>query len=365
MKSFIAYLKNLWIPISGPSQERPLKRLEEVDDLLNALITEKRVPGLAITVRKNGGIWYQKGYGYADLEAGTKVDPRQTVFRIASISKNIAATALVHMVKEGTIDLDASLYDYVPYFPKKEHDFTIRQLAGHTAGIRGYKGREYGLDEPYTIKDGLRIFKDDDLLFKPGTGYQYNSYDWVLISLAMQEASGVPFEDYVNEKVLVPLGLSNTFGENGISRDRVEMGKGDRHLVEFYSRRKSGLYKAIPVNNRYKIAGGGYLSTADDIAKFGQAYLKEEVLGDALVSEFLTAQKINGASTYYGLGWQVSQDAEGRSYFGHIGNGVGGYSNLFIYPNEGMVFSILTNCTNPRIQDVLDKSVAIMLSDCQ
>jgi len=89
------------------------------------------------------------------------------------------------MVNDGLIDLDASFYEYVPYFPQKKHDFTIRQLAGHTAGIRGYRGKEYRLNKAYSIKDSLRIFKDDGLLFKPGTNYHYNSYDWVLISLAM------------------------------------------------------------------------------------------------------------------------------------------------------------------------------------
>lgn len=365
MNSFLTYLKSIFTSESELHQQPSLKGKAKVDDLLNTLITEKKLPGLAITVRKHGEVVFQKGYGYADIEANIKVDPKRTVFRIASVSKNIAATALAQMVKENGIDLDASLYDYVPYFPKKEYDFTIRQLANHTAGIRGYKGMEYGLNQPYSIKESLRIFKDDDLLFKPGTVYHYNSFDWVLISLAMQEASGVLFEDYVREKVLLPMGLLNTFGEP-IESDKIEIDEEVAgHMATFYSRRKSGFRKAMPVNNHYKLAGGGYLSTSEDIANFGQAYLKDGILKDKVISEFLTAEKIGGKSTYYGLGWQVSLDASGRSYFGHVGNGVGGYSNLFIYPKEEMVFSILTNCTNPRIQDVLDAAVNTFLVDSQ
>ncbi len=97
-------------------------------------------------------------------------------------------------------------------YPRKQWDFTIRQLASHTAGIRGYQGMEYGLNKPYAIKESIEIFRDDALLFEPGTNYLYNSYDWVLISLAMQEVSGIPFEDYVQKKVLRPLGITNTFG---------------------------------------------------------------------------------------------------------------------------------------------------------
>ncbi len=362
MKSVLTYLKNLFIAQAEELDKTQLQGIEKTDDLLNSLIKEEKIPGLAITVLNKGELFFQKGYGYADLESMSIVDPKRTIFRVASVSKNIAATALAHMVKEGLIDLDSSLYQYIPYFPKKKYDFTIRQLAGHTAGIRGYKGKEYGLNEAYSIKDSLRIFKDDELLFKPGTNYHYNSFDWVLISLAMQEASGITFEEYVQEKVLKPLDLQNTFPEFIESSSKLEL-KMDNELATFYSRNRMGFRKAMPVNNRYKLAGGGYLSTSDDIAKFGQAYLNNDVLDKTVISEFLTSENVNGNPTYYGLGWQVSEDKKGRPFYGHVGNGVGGYSNLFIYPKEQMVFSILINCTNPRIQDVLDNSIDMIISN--
>ncbi|HMB63793.1 MAG TPA: serine hydrolase domain-containing protein, partial [Eudoraea sp.] len=182
--------------------------------LLSELVRQNKVPGLAVTARREGRVFFQKGYGYADLATKVPVNPRRTIFRVGSVSKPIAATALAKMVEEGTIALDASFYDYVPYYPKKEFDFTIRQLAGHMAGIRTYKGKEYGNNEPFTIREGIRIFKDDPLYFEPGTDYLYNSYGWVLISLAMQEASGIPFEVYVKRRVLDPLGMSHTYPEH-------------------------------------------------------------------------------------------------------------------------------------------------------
>ncbi len=362
MKSALTYLKNLFTSQKDELDKTQLQGIEKTDGLLNSLIKEKKIPGLAITVLNKGELFFQKGYGYADFKGKKKVNPKRTIFRVASVSKNIAATALGQMVKDGMIDLDASLYQYVPYFPKKKYDFTIRQLAGHTAGIRGYRGKEYGLNESYSIKDSLRIFKDDELLFKPGTNYHYNSFDWVLISLAMQEVSGVPFEEYVQEKVLKPLDLQNTYPEFIESSSKLEL-KMDNELATFYSRKRMGFRKAIPVNNQFKLAGGGYVSTSGDIAKFGQAYLNNEVLDETVISEFLTSENINGNPTYYGLGWQVSEDKKGRAFYGHVGNGVGGYSNLFIYPKEQMVFSILINCTNPRIQDILDNSIDIIISN--
>ncbi len=193
----LKYLKNLFSSQRIIGSDKTLKGLVKVDGLLQGLVHEKRVPGLSITVLKDGKPVLQKGYGYANLEDKQVIEPMSSIFRTASVSKPIAATALAHMVADGTIDMDISFYHYVPYFPKKKWDFTIRQLASHTAGIRKYKGKEFALNEPYSIKESIKVFKDDPLLFEPGTGYEYTSYDWVLISLAMQEASGVPFEAYV------------------------------------------------------------------------------------------------------------------------------------------------------------------------
>lgn len=369
LNSIITYLKSLFTTKNEAKEQIQVKGLVYVDELLNSLIEGKKIPGLAITVFKKEKVFFQKGYGYADLETKIKVDPKRTIFRIASISKNIAATALAQMVKDRIMDLDGSFYQYVPYFPKKKYDFTIRQLASHTAGIRSYMGKEYGLNKPYSIKDSLQIFKDDALLFEPGTDYHYNSYDWVLISLAMQEASGIPFEEYVQQKVLQPLGMTSTMAEFHLEHRRrtghsdMKWVSSSQNLTTFYSKNRFGFRKAIPVNNRYKLAGGGYVSTSEDIAKFGQAYLKKEILDDDVIAQFITSVKINGNATYYGLGWQVSQDRGGRPYFGHIGNGVGGYSNLFIYPKEQMVVSILINCTNPGIQEELDDCVIGILNN--
>ncbi|MEP5914064.1 MAG: serine hydrolase domain-containing protein, partial [Flavobacteriaceae bacterium] len=180
--------------------------------------------------------------------------------------------------------------------------------------------------------------------------YLYNSFDFVLLSLAMQEASGVPFENYVKEKVLDPLEMLNTFHSGQVERSR------DLHYktAEFYTKTALRFKKATQVNNFYKLAGGGYLSTSNDIAKLGQAILKQKLLNPDTYKSLLTPQTVNGKSTYYGLGFQVSKDNFGRSFVGHVGNSIGAYSNFFVYPKEELVVSILINCTDPKVQDVLD-----------
>ncbi|MEP2239398.1 MAG: serine hydrolase domain-containing protein [Maribacter sp.] len=358
-------MKNVFAAKRVLANDAHLKGLVKADFLLQDLVNAEKVPGIAITVLKGGKTIFQKGFGYADLEQKIRIDSKQSIFRVASVSKPIAATALAHMVQDGLIDLDESFYSYVPDFPKKEWDFTIRQLASHTAGIRVYRGKEFALNEPFGITDSLALLANDPLVYKPGTEYLYNSFDWVMISAAMQGASGIAFEEYVQEKVLNPLGLLNTYtparhpersqSQTDITANAITGSKDRQHVTTFYTKAFSGFRKAIPVDNFYKLAGGGYLSTSEDIAKFGQAFLDKTVeIDDGILNQFLTAHHINDNSTYYGLGWQVSEDAKGRKFYGHVGSGVGGYSNFFVYQEEQLVFSILINSTDPKIQGDLD-----------
>lgn len=311
-----------------------------------ALHTQSRIPGLAITAFHNERKIFEAGYGFSNIDMGIPINPSKSIFRVASASKPIAATALLHMVKAGDIELDRSFYDYVPYFPKKQYDFTIRQLASHTAGIRSYRGKEFALNEAWSIKESIVFFQDDPLLFKPGTSYHYNSLDWVLISLAMEEVSGIPFAEYVKQNVLIPLGMERTFPENPEDQKEGEVTK--------YTRWKVGFRSATPVDNRYKLAGGGFLTTAGDLCKLGLSYLNGRIPDDSVRREFLSPQLINGESTYYGLGWEVSSDLQGRSFYGHTGNSVGGYSNFRVYPDHKVVIATLINSTDPGVQNDLD-----------
>ena len=327
--------------------------MEKANTLFNNLVAEKKVPGLAVTILDKGKILLQNGYGFADIDKRIKVHPKDTVFRIASISKCITGLALGKMVEGGLVDLDESFYTYVPYYPKKKYDFTLRQLASHTAGIRGYRGKEYALNQEYSIKDGIEVFKNDPLFFEPGTSYLYNSFDFVLLSLAMQEASGIPFQDYVKEHVLIPLGLKNTFSPEDLDVNSSAVA----NKTQFYTRRSLSFQEAVEVNNTYKLAGGGYLSTCDNVAKLGQAILERKLLKSETYEQLLTSQIIDGKPIYYGLGFQVSQDSKGRPFVGHVGNSVGAYTNLFVYPGPEKVVAILINCTDPKVQPILDEAI--------
>ncbi|MEM8999688.1 MAG: serine hydrolase domain-containing protein [Bacteroidota bacterium] len=356
----LSYIKNLFGTAPKRIVLEGLDGLEKTNARFHNLVVENQVPGIAVTILKNGKTLLQKSYGYANLNDRVPIDVERTIFRIASISKCITGLALGKMVEEGIVDFDACFHDYVPYYPKKLHHFTLRQLASHTAGIRGYRGKEYALNRPYSIKESIAVFQDEPLVFEPGKGYLYSSFDFVLLSLAMQEASGIPFETYAKEKVLLPLGMENTFSPSlsGMPfRTQRKIPK-----AEFYSKTAMGFKNAVQVNNFYKLAGGGYLSTSADIAAMGQAILRQRLLKKETYDQLLTSQIVAGKPTYYGLGFQVSQDAQRRSFVGHVGNSVGAYTNFYIYPEEKTVVSVLINCTDPKVQIDLDKAFSDLMS---
>ncbi len=350
---FILLMFSLLSFIQSVFAQQPTRNIKKAERVIHKLIKRKKVPGLGITVLKNGELFYENGFGYANITSKTPVHPKKTIFRIASVSKPITAAALAKMVQEGLIDLDASVYKYVPEFPKKKYDFTIRQLGSHTAGFRSYKGKEYVLNKPYSIEEGLTVFKNDALLYKPGTNYLYNSYDFVLLSVAMQRAANKPFDEYVKEKVLEPLQMQNTFPDKADTLP---------NAATYYSKSKiKGFKPASPVNNYYKLAAGGYLSTTEDMAKLGQAFLNNVIASAEIMREFLTPPTINGTSTYYGIGLEVSLDNKNRPYFGHIGNGVGGYAILYIYPAQKMVIALATNVTNPKTDREFKKIINYLI----
>src|SRR6516164_2014374 len=140
------------------------------------------IPGLAVASAVDGQIVYSEGFGYADLEERVPAWPT-TKFRIGSVSKPLTAVALLQLVEQGKIDLDAPVQKYVPTFPDKSGKITPRLLAGHLAGIRHYKGDEFLIARHYdNVLEGLKIFEDDPLVAPPGSKFNYSSYGYNLLS---------------------------------------------------------------------------------------------------------------------------------------------------------------------------------------
>jgi CubicO group peptidase (beta-lactamase class C family) len=306
-------------------------------------VAERGYVGLSIAVGIKGEIVWSEGFGHADLEQQVPVT-RDTKFRIGSVSKSLTAAALAQLVEQGKLDLDAPVQRYVPSFPDKGKPVTVRQVAGHLAGIRHYRGDEFLLARRFnSVTESLAIFKDDPLLFDPGTRYSYSSYGWNLLSAVVEGASGQSFLDYMRASVFDRLGLKNTAADEN---DRIIP-----HRTRFYQRTADGAVRNAPyVDSSYKWAGGGFLSTMDDLVRFGSAHLQAGFLKAETLSVLFTSQKTAaGEPTNYGIGWRVAPDDQGRRTIGHSGGSVGGTTMLLIYPDSGVVVAMAVNMSSARL----------------
>jgi len=310
------------------------------------------IPGISMTVAVDGKIVYSEGFGYADLEERVPVWPT-TKFRIGSISKPLTAVGLMELVQGGKVDLDAPVQKYVPSFPDKGAVITVRMIGGHLGGIRHYRGDEFENQKHYNnVLEGLKIFQDDPLVSPPGVKFVYSSYGFNLVSAVIESASGENFLAYMQEHVFTPLGLVHTTPDQN--------SKIVEERSRFYELPKDGSVENAPyVDNSYKWAGGGFLSTTEDLVRFGTAMLEPGILNSQSLRTMLTSQKtISGEETGYGIGWGVQKTVSGKLIYEHSGGSVGGTSQLIVYPNSHIVMAVIGNLSDARIKRAEVEAVA-------
>ncbi|MEL6718605.1 MAG: serine hydrolase domain-containing protein [Bacteroidota bacterium] len=345
MKAYWFSLAFLILSFSIFAQSKSIP-LEQANRITQKTFEEKNFPGMAVAVWKDGELLMSKGYGYANIKEEITVDPAKSKFRIGSISKPVTAAALAKLYEADAIDLDQPIQTYVPDFPKKKWDINLRQLAGHLAGIRHYKGMEFMSNKYYpTVEEGLDIFKNDPLLHEPSSKYSYSSYGWNLISAAIESAAEKPFLAYMEEEVFEALEMTNTQAEH--SNQEID------DVVSFYIQTFGKNILAPKVDNSYKWAGGGFISTAEDVIKFGVAHLSEGYLQSETLQEWTATQYTkDGKPTNYGIGWRSGKDKKNRAWYGHSGGSVGGTSMLLIYPEEKIVVVTLVNLSSAKMGDL-------------
>jgi len=303
-----------------------------------------KAPGVSAAVAVDGKVVWSEAQGYADMAAKIPVTAA-TRFRIGSISKPLTAAGLVLLVERGLVDLDAPVQKYVPDFPvKPEGTITTRLAAGHLAGIRHYRGSETSLNRSFgSVHDGLKLFENDPLLAPPGTKYNYSTYGWSLVSAVMESASKHDFLEYMDAEVFKPLGMTHT------RPDRA--GAMDPERTRFYKKQADGkIVEEEPIDPSYKWAGGGFLSTPEDLLRFGSALLRADFLKDESRRLLFTSQHTaDGKPTGYGIGWFVRKDKEGHTFYYHTGSQQGATAMILIQPDERLVVALLGNLTQADI----------------
>jgi len=315
-------------------------------DQLQANMKEFGVPGASVVVVKEGLVVWSEALGYADVEQKIRAT-KSTRFRIYSVSKALTSVALGLLVQDGKLDLDRPVQEYVPVFPLKQYPVTTRQLAGHMGGIRGYAGTEYLNQRPFrSVAEGLAIFDRDSLVFRPGDQYLYTSYGFTLISAVIEGASGEPYLSFMRHRVFEPLGMKHTVPDRA---DTIIPSRARWYTRDSLEQTVLAQY----VDNSYKWAGAGFLSTAEDLAFFGVAMFGRRLLESRTVQQLWTSQRTaDGRETGYGIGWRTGLDTGGRRIVGHDG---GSSALLLIYPLEKFVFAFVSNSDQP--QPVFDEEI--------
>ncbi len=325
------------------AQEHQLSEQErtQIEAAVSKFMGSTHVPGLSVAVVENGNIEWAGGFGFADLENNVPASER-TLFRLGSISKTLTAVGAMELWERGKIDLDAPVQKYCPAFPERQKPITTREVMGHLGGIRHYKEGPDDLETGNTkhfenpIQAGLDFFKNDSLVAEPGTHFHYSTQGYTLVGCVMEGASSGKYLDFMRQNVLGPAGMEHTVADNRF--DIIP------YRTRFYQKTKSGTVEnADFLDSSYKIPGGGWLSSAEDVARFEVAVLNDKLIKASTRELMWTPLKpSDGSKDTYGLGWGVG-DKDGIQFVGHSGGQQGTSTDFLIAPRQRAGVVVLTN----------------------
>ena len=316
------------------------------DHILFDEFVKLKTPALSISIRKNDTILYSKTMGFSDIENGIKANSN-TKFRIGSVSKALTSGGLGILLQNNKLNLNTSVNDFFSGKYKLLSSLTVKDLASHTSGIRNYETCfcfpiwEYNSNDQYaSVKESVEIFAYDDLLFKPSSAFSYSSYNFTMLSLLMEKSSNKNFLSFMNEEVFTPLKMTNT--------SNIEIG----NLATFYQVENEEYKTVFKVNNSNKIAGGGFVSTSNDLAKYGSAILNNKLFSEETKQQLFTPIKLlNGEINVqnYGLGWRIDEtskifkDKRKVKIVHHGGVAMGSTAFLLLLPEYNISAAIVMN----------------------
>jgi serine beta-lactamase-like protein LACTB, mitochondrial len=324
----------------------PSETRTRMEDAVSKFMAATKAPGVAVAVVANGQEAWSEGFGMADLENNVPATP-QTLFRLASVSKPITAIAAMQLWERHQLDLDGPVQKYCPAFPQKEYPISTRQVLGHLGGIRHYHSESDDdievnntkhFDDP--IAGGLQFFAKDPLVAKPGTKFNYSTHGFTLVGCAIEGASSRKYIDFVRDNVFGPAGMTHTRWD-----DRVAI---IPYRTRFYTKSKSeDVQNAGFLDASYKIPGGGWLSSADDMAKFEIAVLSDRLVARPTRDMMWTAQSPAPEGSEkdhsgYGLGWGVGI-TDGVTYYAHSGGQQGTTTFIMLVPARNAGIVVLVN----------------------
>ena len=341
----------------SPDLDDPAELGAFLDPLITEGMQEQHIPGLAIAVVKDGDLLFSKGYGYADIEKRTPVDPARTEFRIASISKLFTATAVLQAVEQGRVDLQTDVNSYLKEvrIPATfARPITLRDLLTHTPGFDDeYIGKSARTEADQQPLGRFLAHAIPERLVPPGEVYSYSNIGNAIAGYVVESVEGRDYAAYAADSIFGPLGMRRT-------SYRLPAGLVPDLAVCYTLEGTEFRRNPFDVLNDYP--GGQAISTANDMARFMIAYLQEGRLGDHRIVRDTTARAMMepqfthhaGLRSTVGYGFHQF-NARGVRVVGHDGGYIGSSTRLWLFPEHGVGIFIAANLMVPTLNDMISR----------
>ena len=340
-------MRSILIPalLFGPAVLNAQSR--EVDAYLRSEMEKSSIPGAAVVVTRKGTVVHNGAYGVADLQLKVPVTS-ETVFPLASITKTFAATAVLQLVEQGKLSLDATVGSLLPNAPASWSAVTVTQLLGHTSGLPDViVNPVVGTWVGETLEDALVKLAGMPLQSKPGEAWSYNQTNYMLLGMIVESVSGIPFSQYLERHVLMPLAPAKFY--YGDSKAIVPNRGTWYSMIDFSSgrpKRASAIYPTTVSYPPFIHTAAGLNATAMDLARFVDGVASGRLLKKETTERMWTAVKLADGNVFrmektlgVGLGWIVD-DVPGHRSVG----GTGGSSVAFRhFRDDGLTVVVLTN----------------------
>jgi CubicO group peptidase (beta-lactamase class C family) len=295
-------------------------------------------PGASLLVVQDGVDLVRRGYGLANVEQGSEAGPA-TQYRLASVTKQFTATAILLLAQDGKLKLDDPVRAWIPALPGATRDITLRHLLTHTSGIVDYEEVMPDLPEGEQLGDAdvrRLLAAQDRLYFAPGSAWRYSNSGYALLALVVERASGRSFPDFLRERIFAPLGMEAIAYVRG--------GPEPAHRAYGYSEADGRWLRTDQSPTSAVLGDGGIYASIDDLAKWDAALYDDRLLDDeSRALAFSAATPSDDPDVAYGYGWRITGDT-----LWHSGETIGFRNVIVRWPGRRLTVAILSNRNDPE-----------------
>ncbi len=346
---------------SGPALDA--QRAAQVESLFRDY-SQVNAPGVAVMVIREGKAIFAKGFGLADLQHKTPCTTN-TNFRLASVTKQFTAMAVMLLVEKKKLMLDERLTNFFPEFPAYGKDVTVRHLLTHTSGLLDYEDLiPPGTTIPVLDQDVLRLlvaadvrrrteatFGDNRLLtsaatyFAPGTRYRYSNSGYALLALIVEGRSGQTFARFLRENIFEPLKMTNTLAYEEGYAGIPNRAYGHTYRSNQWQRTDQSLTSSV-------LGDGGIYSSVTDLFKWDQALYKSKLVSESTLRvAFSPATPTDKPGCSYGFGWYLGE-YRGLKEIWHSGETIGFRTRIARFPEKKFTVIILANRADAKVDEL-------------